>query len=199
MIKKVLKMTGTAKKPAQSAYIPPYWVNIAIGVSAVLFYILSEIYFVEPGDPSLWETNWESRFIFRVGCLIIFESLFHWSVHEKCIWIRFLGIPIRKIRWENVERAEYIYKWSTGARFGKMEGQGIFITLKGCPYFTPEIDALNMFQLRHPFRSFFIRFTPRNQQCYVAIFKQYYPDLLFQFGHEENLKKGKPYPETEDK
>ena len=74
-----------------------------------------------------------------------------------------------------------------------MKGQGIFVTLNGCPNFCPEVDALSKFMLKHPFRTIFIRFTPRNQQRYVAIFKQYYPELDFQLGYEENLKKGKPY------
>lgn len=179
------------RKP--STYIPPYWVMIVFGLCLLALVWFASAYLAEPGEPPIWQTDVRYEFVAFSGWVILFINLVHWSIHEKYIWVRFLGIPIRKIRWENVERAEYIYKWSTGAKFGKMEGQGIFITLKGCPYFTPEIDALNMFLLRHPFRSVFIRFTPKKQQRYVAIFQQYYPDLLFQFGSEENLKKGKPY------
>ena len=112
--------------------------------------------------------------------------------------MHFLWIPIRIIRWEKLSQAEYIYQWSaSGKSYDKRKGQGIFITLKGCPYFSPEIDALDMFLLKHPFRSLFIRFTPRNQQRYVSIFKRYYPELDFQIGYEENLKKGKQYIEKD--
>lgn len=175
------------------AYIPPYWVSIAIAIcTLVLAYILA-LCEMEPGKPFVWPARIESRFLRFAAIYVLIQSAFHWSIHKKYIMIHFLWIPVFVIPWERVSHAEYIYKWSTGGKFGRMEGQGIFVTLKGCPYFSPEVDALNMFMMKHPFHTLFIRFTPRNQQRYVAIFKKYYPDLDFQIGYEENLKKGKPY------
>lgn len=182
-------------KRSASAYIPPYWVMLAVGIGALVIMYLGTLWMTEPGMSLEWPTDIKSKFIIFCGVCITIESCFHWSIHKRFIMIHFLWIPVWVIPWEKLSHAEYIYSWSTGKKYGKMEGQGIMITLKGCPYFSPEIDGLNMFMLRHPFRTLFIRFTPKHQQRYVAIFKQYYPDLEFQIGYEENLKKGRQYVE----
>ena len=176
------------------AYIPPYWVNIAIGICTIVFVYVLALWELEPGKTFAWPNRIESRFLRFAAIYVLIQSAFHWSLHKKFIMVHFLWIPVRIIRWENISQAEYIYRWSaSGKTYDIMKGQGIFVSLKGCPSFSPEIDALNMFMLKHPFHTLFIRFTPRNQQRYVAIFKKYYPDLDFQIGYEENLKKGKPY------
>ena len=181
-------MDNTLRK---RAFIPIYWVNFAIGLGDIMLacYIESEI-----GDPTGFFTDRLARMLVFLGFYVLIQSSFHWSIHKKFIMIHFLWIPVRIIRWENVFHAEYIYRWSaSGKSYDVMKGQGIFVTLNGCPNFCPEVDALSKFMLKHPFRTIFIRFTPRNQQRYVAIFRQYYPELDFQLGYEENLKKGKPY------
>ena len=177
-------MDNTLRK---RAFIPPYWVMFALGLGAILLTCYTK---AELGETA-GRTNRMARFL---SFFVLIRSSVHWSIHKNYIMIHFLWIPIRIIRWENVFHAEYIYRWSaSGKSYDVMKGQGIFVTLNGCPNFCPEVDALGMFLLKHPFRAFFIQFTPRNQQRYVAIFKQYYPELDFQLGYEENLKKGKPY------
>lgn len=170
--------------------IPPYWPKIAFGIFVLILEILLEKWAADPGEPIVLMGTWQSRFLILASVYIIIEGCFHWSIHEKFIMVHFLWIPVRIIRWEKVFNAEYIYSWSTGAKWGTMEGQGIFITLEGCPLFSPEVDALNFFMMQHPFRTIFIRFTPRKQKRYVELFKRYYPTLDFQLGYEKNLEKG---------
>ena len=185
------------KSLKKSVCIPPYWVNIVAGIGLLVLVYLVAFWVTEPGETFAWEDDRSARLVRFAGVYLLIISCFHWSIHKEYIMIHLLWIPIRIIRWEKLSQAEYIYKWSTDGRFGEMTGQGIVITLKGCPCFSPEIDGLNMFLLRHPFRSLFIRFTPRNQQRYVAIFKRYYPELEFQIGYEKNFEKGKPYIEED--
>ena len=174
----------------RSVIIPPYWAKIIFGAIILAIPILLRIWIRYPGTFSNWMENWQFRFLVIAGIYIIIEGCFHWSIHERFIMIHFLWIPVRIIRWKKVSTAEYIYSWSTGAKWGEMEGQGIFVTLEGCPFFSPEVDALNFFMMRHPFRTLFIRFTPRKQKRYVELFKRYYPTLDVQLGYEKNLEKG---------
>ena len=177
------------------AFIPPYWVNIAFGLAVLSVVVARALSEMEPGEAFSWPDGRMQRFLRLGGIYVVVTSCFHWSIHRNYIMVHFLWIPVRIIRWQDVLSAEYIYSWRTGSSFGKMTGQGIFVTLSGCPYFSPETDALNLFMMKHPFHTLFIRFTPRNQQRYVKIFQEYCPDLEFQIGYEENLKKGKPYIE----
>lgn len=165
--------------------IPPYWVDLA----ASFIFLGIAFWCWNVTEYMSYRMAARIRMIGGVGTLLLIKTLFHYSIHEKGIYIRFIWIPVWLIRWERISSAEYIYKWYTGAKWGKMDGQGIFVTLNGCPYFSPEIDPLNMFELRYVFRCFFIRFTPKRQRSYVEIFKQYYPTLDFQIGYEDNLNK----------
>ena len=117
--------------------------------------------------------------------------------------VRFLYIPVRIICWNNVNRAQYVYKWHSSnrhTRFGKyaeIRGQGIFVTVNGCPPFVPELDGMDTFTFRHPINSFFIQFTPRYQKKYVKIIQRYFPELSFQLGYEKNFEKGLPYDDLD--
>ena len=166
--------------------VPPYWGNVAIGGLSLMFGCFAFAHQLQNGR--------NARMSFGLICgslYILIESFFHWTICEKGIWIRFLWIPVRLIKWDQVDTAEGIYKWYTGAKGVILNGQGIFVTLKGCPCFSPEVDALNMFVFRHPFRSLFIRYTPRRRDAYVALFQRYYPELEFQIGYQEHFEKGK--------
>lgn len=168
--------------------VPPYWVDISAGCAflciAFILKYMTVAYNLE--DTSIFNTD----FFVGVSVLLLLKTCFHYSIHSEGIKVRFLWIPVRLIKWEHISHAEYVYRWHTGAKNAQITGQGIFVTLRGCPFFCPEIDALNMFQLRHPFGSFFIRFTPKHQQKYVDAFMLYYPELDYQIGYESNLGKG---------
>ena len=181
-------MLSSVKK---NIIVPPYWVDLLVGC-AFLWIACSLKYMTlvyDLDDSSIFNTD----FFIGVSVLLIIKTCFHYSIHSDGIKVRFLWVPIRLIKWEQVAHAEYVYRWHTGAKGAKMTGQGIFVTLRGCPYFCPEIDALNMFTLRHPLGSFFIRFTPKYQKRYVDIFSHYFPRLDYQIGYESNLKKGQKH------
>lgn len=176
-------------KKQNSMIIPPYWVDLLVSILTLIagyaFRYLHQYFEINESARNLRLVE----FIIGMGYLVFFKSCVHYSFGNGGIVVRFLWIPIRLIKWDLIENAEYIYKWNTGVKyFGDMDGQGIFVTLQGCSIFVPEVDGLNLFLLRHPFRSLFIRFTPRNQKAYVAAFKAHCPQLEFQLGYEKNLQ-----------
>lgn len=171
--------------------IPPYWVNITVALSFLILSVVLRNWGMSDGDTLSRRSEYGLSFLARVSILALLTGCLHWTICEKGIVVRFLWIPIRLIRWNNISTAEYVFEWFTGSSYMKMDGQGIFVTLHGCPCFSPEIDGLNMFLLKHPVGSLFIRFTPRKQKKYVALFQHYYPELDFQLGYEKNLYKDK--------
>ena len=168
--------------------IPPYWPDYLFGL-----FFLAAGYMLD-----YWAAvaNFKQRaffntdFIIGVSILLLIKTCVHYALSEKGITVRFLWLPIRRIKWDQLSHAEYIYKWATGSSYGSVRGQGIYVTLKGCPMFSPELDNPGLFTLKHPIGSFFIRFTPKHQKHYVDIFLHYYPDLDYQIGYESNLNKG---------
>ncbi len=193
----------------KSVIIPPYWLLWVLGLTALYVGLfVGEPYWEEL---SRWDTmSLHEKYTFRTrkflvfcGAYLPFTGSFHYSIHKKYIMVRFLCIPVRIIRWDKVSTAQYLYQWGSTNKYaqwekhGKSRGQGIFVTLKGCPPFVPELDGLDTFTLRHPIGSFFIRFTPRQQKKYVKIFQSYFPELSFQFGYEKNFEKGLPYDDLD--
>lgn len=169
--------------------ILPYWPDYLFGI---LFFLAGTYLLVKYSGV---DATGHSRLVFGgnilavLGILVFVKASFFWEISEKGITVYFILIPVRRILWNQVDTAEYIYKWSNGVITEK--GQGIFITLKGCPCFSPEVDALDLFQLKNPFGSLFMRFTPTHQKRYIETFQHYFPNLEFQIGSEGNLKEGK--------
>lgn len=158
--------------------IPPYWVHLLIAVCCLAF---TYWYCACISTLAHYELV-QIRFLRFVGFMLLVEGLTHFSLHPKGIWVRFLWIPIRWISWDNVSDAQFLREWTTtGNSFTKMNGQGIIVTLAGCEPFYPDFHGLNLFLLKHPIRSFFIRFTPKNKALYVETFKQFFPDMSSQF------------------
>lgn len=169
--------------------IPPYWVDIVVALFFLMLSLFLWNWGISDGDTLSRRTEYGLRFLAGLSILVLVKSCLHWTICEQGIIVRFLLIPIRLIRWDKITMAEYIYNWFTGSSSIKMDGQGIFITLVGCPLFSPEIDGLNMFLLKHPIGSLFIRFTPRKQIEYVELFQLYFPELDFQLGYEKQFQK----------
>lgn len=166
-----------SKNTRKSVLIPPYWLDVLFAVAVFAI--------------SQWEwlftrsTGFQHRqqsFFLIAGIYLLIRNCVSYIVHPKGIIICWMLIPFRLIKWERVSTAEYLYQWHTWKIHQETKGQGIFITLPQAPIFSPEIDELSKFILKHPFSSCFIRFTPRNRKRYVEVFRQYYPDLQFQLG-----------------
>lgn len=122
------------------------------------------------------------RSLIVVGTLLIIYSAVHYSIHPGGIWVHFLGIPVRRIRWDQISTAEYIQTWSSGFAYSDNKGHAIAITLSSCPAYTPELDEPSKFIVNHPFSFLFIRFTKRHRKDYVETFRHYFPELSFQLG-----------------
>ena len=184
----------------KSVTIPPYWPHFTLALIGVLLGLFA-------GEEPYWQAVktvsrralFMRRALIIMGFYILVRNSVHCSVRKKHLIIRFLGIPVRFIRWENISTVQYLYKWGNtkreakGSNWNKQTGQGLIITLKGCPPFIPASDGLETFNWRHPIGSVFIRFTSRQQKKYVKIFQSYFPELSFQLGYEENFEKGLPY------
>jgi len=179
-------MVSSVKK---TAYIPPYWVNLAIAG----FILLVTMYRPEQSDVTLFDMRMQRyNLLLRIlGICLLIPSCIHFSIHPKGLLVHFLWLPVWFLKWNHISSAEYVYSWKPSELGAPLDGQGIFITLKGCSFFSPEVDGVITFWIKNFFRCFFIRFTPRKQKLYVAVFQQYYPQLQFQIGYEKNLKKGK--------
>ena len=163
--------------------IPPYWVDLVVGVICIVAVYWYCGVTTNVAHYMLKQINSLSF----LGFLIIAKGLTHFSIHPNGIWMRFLWIPIRWIPWDKVFDAQFIQEWTTtGSAMTKTKGQGIVVTLVGCELFNPEVDGLNMFLLRHPIGSFFIRFAAKKKDLYVDIFRKYFPNLCFQFEGAEH-------------
>ena len=172
----------------KSIIIPPYWVDY---LSGLVFLSLGTAlnYWAKVANLKQ-HPIFNSDFLIIGGLLVLLKTCVHYSLSEKGITVRLLWIPIRRIKWDKLSHAEYIFKWATGSSYGNVRGQGIYVTLRGCPMFSPELDNPGLFTLKHPLGSFLIRFTPKHQKQYVDVFLHYYPDLDYQIGYESNLNKG---------
>jgi len=168
--------------------IPPYWPMIALFMClAIPAVVLAYTGWLERGEVS-------SHVISITFFLIVGISMFgfHMTLSDYGILIRFLGIPIRKILWEQINSATYIYNWyPTKLAKEPMTGQGILILLSNQFDFCPDMDCLTSFLLRHPRQAFFVLMTPLGQKRYVEAFQRFYPQLTFQVGYQNNLEKGK--------
>ncbi len=157
------------KKP-KSVIIPPYLTPILLAIACFAF--------------AYWRCSMTSEFHPRtigaisaciiVGCYSTIIGLTHCSIHDAGIWVRFFYIPIRWISWDKVLNAMYIQKWTTGGKNTiTINGHAIVVTLLGCELFDPEVDGLPTFLMKHPFRSFFIRFTSEKKDLYLEAFQKY--------------------------
>lgn len=171
-------MAGAVKK---SAYIPPHWVNLAAGLALLVIGLRR---WFNPPRPSVGGfRSGSAKLLPPIGFVFLMQGCFHYSIHKFGIVVHFLWIPVRIIKWEKVYAAEYIYEWHMDAKSNyKSKGQGIMVTLRGCPVYCAEFDSMTYFQWRHPWGAHFIRFTPWKRKHYVQVFQQYYPNLRFQVG-----------------
>jgi hypothetical protein len=165
----------------KAVIIPPYWKTILDAICLFSLGLLGLAEFYICGHDRLKHANW----FLGVGTILFLKQSFHAAITPKGLQIRFLYIPVCRISWERISTAQYIHTWKATDKGSERNGCGIFITRASCPLFVPEVDGLNMFQLKHPFTSFFIQFTEKNKKKYVNAFRHYYPELSFQLGCDE--------------
>lgn len=162
----------------KTVVIPPYGKTLLVAIGLIFLGIICYMEYYINGRDFLYYANW----FLGVGIILFIDKSFHTAITEKGLQIRFLYIPIYRIRWNKISTAQYICSWKATERGSEEKGNGIFITLPTCPAFIPEVDGLDMFRLKHPFSSFFIQFTEKNKRKYVSMFCHYYPNLFFQVG-----------------
>ena len=158
--------------------IPPYWPELLIGAILLPYGIWDFVTHPAPkhGRPA----RFQSWFVAAMSCSILIRGAIHYSISHRGVTVRFLMIPIRLIKWENIANAQYINSWQMTEKAGKRKGKGIVFTTAKCPVFAPEIDGLETYQLKHPLSFFFIHFSTSQHKRYVEAFQYYYPELKFQ-------------------
>lgn len=161
-------------------FTPPHWVNLAVGL---FFLVAGLLAWSSPSTSRAVKYDGARDFLAPIGLAILLQGCFHYSIHKFGILVHFMWIPVRIIKWEKVYAAEYIYEWhmDTKSRY-QSKGQGIMVTLRGCPTYCAEIDSMLYFQWRHPWGAHFIRFSKRRRKRIAQVFQQYYPNLRFQIG-----------------
>lgn len=137
-----------------------------------------------------FEATHPGNIVFLVLCFIAALEAFipgvHYTISKEGLIIRWLNIPIRKICWDKVGRAEYIHIWKDTRRFytnlerGPTSGQIIYVTLKGCPYYHPSYEVRAWHNLLHPFRSMCLWLPRETKYEYIDLFKEYFPLLEIQ-------------------
>lgn len=161
----------------KSIIIPPFWRDALIAVAALTFGTWRYQSLAAPQLRQLWVL----RALIGIGSLLLIKSCFHASIHPSGLVVRFLLIPVRKIPWSDISSAMYIHQWTTnGNRTSTTSGHGFAVRLHGCEDFDPRTNGLNMFELRHPIRFLFIRFTSGKREEYIKLFQEYYPTLTVQ-------------------
>ena len=171
------RMAGSLRK---SAYIPPYWFNLAV---ALFFLVAGLCAWSSPSTSRAVKYDGARNFLAPVGLALLFQGCFHYSIHKFGILVHFMWIPVRVIKWEKVFAAEYIHEWCYRPKHNDTnKGHGIMVTLLGCPVYCAEIDVMYAFRWRHPWGAHFIRFSKRKRKRIVQVFQQYYPNLRFQVG-----------------
>lgn len=130
----------------------------------------------------------------RIVLLVILIGFFvsamipgiHYTITYEGIIVKWLNIPLRKIRWAQVEHAEYLHLWYDLRRFytdlgkGPKTGQLIYVTLKGCPRYFPMSQHRAVHNRLHPFRAMTIWLARDTKHIYIDFFKECYPNLKMQ-------------------
>lgn len=161
-------------------FTPPHWINLAVG----LFFLVAGLWaWSSPSTSRAVKYDGARDFLAPIGLAILLQGCFHYSIHKFGILVHFVWIPVRVIKWEKVSAAEYIYEWRYCPQYNDTnKGQGIMVTLMGCPTYCAELDVMYAFRWRHLWSAHFIRFSKRRRKRIAQVFQQYYPNLRFQIG-----------------
>lgn len=136
-------------------------------------------------DPTSLE---EIVFYSVLGLYMMVTLAIHYTFSKKYLIVRFLGIPVRFIRWKSIYGAIYLHTWHEN-RQGQVrtwrsptvaKGSAIFVSLGGCRQFNPEYDTRWRFQMASPLSTLFIRLPKKKAEAYIEVFRTFYPDLAIQ-------------------
>ena len=162
----------------KSFYIPPHLPHVILGLGTFAV----SIYAIERGiGPAIFRPEP----LLVASIYVLFRASFSYLICSKGIVVFFLIVPVRLIRWNEISTAKYVRHWIVVKTIYEVNGHGIMITLPASEPYAPEIDSVQLFTAKHPFSSIFIRFSKRNQDRYLCIFQQYFPDLSCQIGHTD--------------
>lgn len=196
------------RKERTWATIPPYFPDMFFGG----FFLYVGVRLL---PQTFWELNGPELIFLGIGIFELLGSCVHCTILPKGLLIRFLWIPFRFIRWENVGNAELLDRWFHGTHHGKYQlrlgnscvtmrrrfsykdgpawytGQGIFLTTKYCPGFFPEVESMFLYRLRHPVGAMFFRMMPIRMERYLRLFLRYYPEFDIPLDLKQMLEEGK--------
>lgn len=166
----------------KKVYVQPYWPFVIFGLCGL---VVATLLYINTIDRSAVIGRFSTTFILTTGLML--KGAVSFVLTPRGIWVVWLFIPTRLIRWDDVSYAMYLYHWTVWQSYNKAKGQGIIITLHSILPFNPTFDAVNKFTMKHPIGSVFIRLTKRNRDRVVKAFREYFPKLTFQEGSELNM------------
>lgn len=110
----------------------------------------------------------------------------HYTMTSERLIVKWLNIPLRTIRWENISHAAYLHAWRDMMSFGKWNMTGmayghiIYVTLKGCKScYSPDRNRW-WHKVSHPFHTVCIWLPRDTKYLYVDFFAECYPTLEIQ-------------------
>lgn len=131
-------------------------------------------------------------FYLVILCIGWLRSCVHYTFTKEYLISNFLGIPFRKIRWNNIGHAVYVHAWKDivprySMVFGGIVpnlsntyGQIIYVTLKGRARFIPSCHIRFFHNIIHPFHTACIWLPDASRYKYIDAFKECYPELELQ-------------------
>ena len=153
---------------------PPRWGRLCGFVGLLLTYAIiwmeAELKATHPG-------NIFFLILFVLTAFSIFTSGMHYTIRNEGIVVKWLNVPIRIVKWEQIGYAEYIHIWKDVRHFytdlerGLVSGQIIYVTLKGRPRYYPRYDVRTWHSLMHPLGAMCIRLPRDTKYQYIDLFK----------------------------
>ena len=165
--------------------IPPRWTKLAF---SLLFCIclcsVWESCFVSYADPV--------NLLLFAGLLVNVYYILAFGTHcmfaQKHLIVCFLGLPVRKIPWDRIQKALYVHAWrDPQPRYRHVPGQRlivygqiIYVTLDRCPQWFPRYTARWRHNIAHPIRALTIWLPYERKAYFTEEFQKRYPALEFQ-------------------
>lgn len=144
--------------------IGPDW----FGFSFALIASFVALHFVKNSirpNLSMYTFSWLHVALF---VFITFTTLRGFTPDEKCVTIDILGIPIRKIPWNDIRQVCVVRR----KRLGTQEHLMI-LTLWGCDLFRPGEDDLDNYLSKHPSKAICIYLRQRTSDQHVKNFREF--------------------------
>lgn len=129
---------------------------------------------------------------FGVSLVSLLRHSVSYSFTERYLIGKILGIPFRFIRWDSIQYANYYHVWKDviptysvfirgmAAKCHTNYGNIIYVTMYGCPRYSPKYMVRLWHNLFHPLKTACIWLPYATRQKYIDAFRKHYPDIEIQ-------------------